>query len=118
MAWDLGKLQQQRSSAGDGLPPQVSEIINKVKGLKGKFPALWFVIIVLLIFYLGSSTFYTVGVDEVGIVQKFGKYAKTTPPGLNFKLPSGIEKTAKVKVKRASLQGRPIFPSPLCSPGT
>jgi modulator of FtsH protease HflK len=99
MAWDWGKLQQQRRSAGDGLPPQVSDIINKVKDFKGKFPALWVVILVLLILYLGSSTFYTVGVDEVGIVQRFGTYARTTPPGLNFKLPTGIEKAAKVKVK-------------------
>jgi membrane protease subunit HflK len=44
--------------------------------------------------------FYTVDVDEVGIVQRFGKYVRTTQPGLNFKLPTGIEKVTKVKVRR------------------
>jgi membrane protease subunit HflK len=77
----------------------VNEVINKFKGMKGKFPGLWLIIIALLILYLGSSTFYTVGVDEVGIVQRFGRYTRTTPPGLNFKLPRGIEKVTKVKVR-------------------
>jgi membrane protease subunit HflK len=33
-------------------------------------------------------------------VQRFGKYAKTTQPGLNFKLPFGIETARLVKVRR------------------
>ena len=32
-------------------------------------------------------------------IQRFGKYARTTQPGLNFKLPRGIEQVTKVKVK-------------------
>ena len=40
------------------------------------------------------------GVDEVGVIQRFGKYTRTMQPGLNFKLPIGIEKVTKVKVKR------------------
>jgi membrane protease subunit HflK len=77
----------------------MNEVINKFKGMRGKFPGIWMIIIALLILYLGSSTFYTVGVDEVGIVQRFGEYVRTTPPGLNFKLPRGIEKVTKVKVR-------------------
>jgi membrane protease subunit HflK len=99
MAWDWEKLQQQRRSAGGGPPPQVNEVINKFKGMRGKFPGIWLIIIALLVLYMGSSTFYTVGVDEVGIVQRFGKYVRTTPPGLSFKLPRGIEKVTKVKVR-------------------
>jgi membrane protease subunit HflK len=99
MAWDWEKLQQQKRTAGSGPPPQVNEVINKFKDMKGKFPGIWLIIIALLILYLGSSTFYTVGVDEVGIVQRFGRYTRTTPPGLNFKLPTGIEKVTKVKVR-------------------
>ena len=99
MAWDWEKLQQQRRASGGGPPPQMNEVINKFKGMRGKFPGIWMIIIALLILYLGSSTFYTVGVDEVGIVQRFGEYVRTTPPGLNFKLPRGIEKVTKVKVR-------------------
>ena len=38
-------------------------------------------------------------VDEVGVVQRFGKYVRTSPPGLSFKFPRGIEKVSKVKVR-------------------
>jgi membrane protease subunit HflK len=43
---------------------------------------------------------FTVAVEEVGVVQRFGKYVRTSQPGLNFKLPAGIEKVTKVKVRR------------------
>jgi membrane protease subunit HflK len=46
------------------------------------------------------SSVYTVEADEVGVIQRFGKYTKTTDPGLNFKLPWGIERVTKVKVQR------------------
>jgi membrane protease subunit HflK len=32
------------------------------------------------------------------VIQRFGKYVRTNQPGLNFKLPTGIEKLTKVRV--------------------
>lgn len=78
-------------------PPQMDELMNKFKGFK--FPGVFFVGIVLLLFYFGSSTFFTVDRNEVGVIQRFGKYNRLAQPGLNFKLPSGIEKVTKVNVK-------------------
>lgn len=99
MAWDWEKLQQrQKSAGGGGTPPQIGEFLEKLKGAKGKFPGIWIIAIIVLVF-LGSSMVYTVAVDEVGVVQRFGKYARTTSPGLNFKMPAGIEKVTKVKVR-------------------
>jgi membrane protease subunit HflK len=101
MAWDWEKLQQQKKSGGGGgTPPQVIDVLDRIKGMKGKFPGIWIIIIVIILIYFGSSTFYTVGVDEVGIIQRFGRYI-TPPrtPGLHFKLPRGIEKVTKVKVR-------------------
>ncbi len=85
-----------------GKPPQMDEFIEKVKKFKlpGKFSGGPLIILVIIAILFGSSTFYTVGVDEVGIIQRFGKYTRTSQPGLNFKLPAGIEKVTKVKVKR------------------
>jgi membrane protease subunit HflK len=77
----------------------VGEVINKIRGVRSKFPGFWLIIIVALLIYVGSSAVYTVGVDEVGMVQRFGKFVRVTSPGLNFKLPSGIEKVTKVKVR-------------------
>lgn len=100
MAWDWDKLQEQKKSSGGGPPPSMDEFIEKIKSARGKLPGgIWLVVIAVIIFFLGSSCFYTIGVDEVGVVQRFGKYVRTTQPGLNFKLPRGIEKVSKVKVR-------------------
>ena len=43
---------------------------------------------------------YSINPEEVGVVQRFGKYITTASPGLHFKLPPMIERVQKVKVKR------------------
>ena len=50
--------------------------------------------------WLVFSAFYTVGADEVGVIQRFGKYTRTTDPGLHFKMPFSVETVKKVKVQR------------------
>jgi membrane protease subunit HflK len=100
MAWDWDKLQEQRKASGGGGPPNVDDIVEKIKGARGKIPGgIGIVIALIILVFIGSSCFYTVAVDEVGVVQRFGKYIRTTQPGLNFKLPAGIEKVRKVKVR-------------------
>ncbi|MCD6561871.1 MAG: FtsH protease activity modulator HflK [Deltaproteobacteria bacterium] len=102
MAWDWDKLQERKrgaSGGAPGAPPGIDEIFDKIKGMKGKFPggvSIIVIIIILLIF--ATSSFYTVKLDEAGIVQRFGKYQRTGHPGLNFKYPAGIEKVTIVKV--------------------
>ena len=100
MAWDWEKLQQQRQGRPGGGPPQMGEVFNKIMGATGKFPgSTVLIVLAIIVIFFGASTFYTVAVDEVGVVQRFGKYVRTTQPGLNFKLPRGIEKVTKVKVR-------------------
>ena len=99
MAWDWEKLQQQRKTTGPKTPPQVGQVLNKIKESRFRVPGVPLVVIALVLIYLGTTTVYTIGVDEVGIIQRFGKYTRTTAPGLNFKLPGGIEKLTKVKVR-------------------
>ena len=107
MNWDWEKLRQnqqkfenKREGGGPNMPmpPQMDELLKKFKDFK--FPGIFLVIIVLLVLFFGSSTFFTVKTEEVGVIQRFGKYTRIAQPGLNFKLPSGIEKVTKVKVKR------------------
>lgn len=52
----------------------------------------------ILVFAALSTTFYQVDPDEMGVVQRFGRYVRTTPPGLRMKLPLGIETVLKIKV--------------------
>lgn len=54
-------------------------------------------ILVLIILF---TTVYTVGPEEVGVIVRFGKFERTVSPGLNFKLPLGIESVSKIPVER------------------
>ena len=102
MAWDWDKLQKQKGGTGGGYagPPNVNDIIDKIKSATGKFRGgTWIIIIAIILFFFGSSCFYTIGVAEVGVIQRFGKFVRITQPGLNFKLPRGIEKVSKVKIR-------------------
>lgn len=53
----------------------------------------------ILVFVFIFSGVYSVGPDEVGVIRRFGKYARTTNPGLHFKIPMGVERADNVKVQ-------------------
>ncbi|MBM3504761.1 MAG: FtsH protease activity modulator HflK [Alphaproteobacteria bacterium] len=55
------------------------------------FVALWLV-----------SGFFQVAPDEQGVVLRFGKWVRTTDPGLHYHLPSPIEEVLKPKVTRVN----------------
>lgn len=104
MNWDWEKLREQQQKqrkgqggggGGGGEPPQFDDMIDQFK--KFKMPG-GFLIILILLMVFGSSMFYTIEPNEVGVVQRFGKFVRKTKPGLHFKLPRGIEKLTKVKV--------------------
>lgn len=96
MNWDWEKLKAQQEKGS--IPPQMDEILQKFKKLK--LPGGPLLILIVFLILVLSSTFYTVEVDEVGVIQRFGKFVRISQPGLNFKMPSGIEKVTKVKVRR------------------
>jgi len=57
--------------------------------------------IALVLAVMGAWTaYYTVPSDSVAVVQRFGQYQGTVPPGLHFKLPLGVEVATIVPVKR------------------
>lgn len=45
------------------------------------------------------TSFFTVAQDEVAIIQRFGRYDRTVPSGLHWKLPLAIEKATEVRVE-------------------
>lgn len=57
------------------------------------------IILVIIVLFALRTSFYTVKANEVAVVQRFGKYVRTSPPGLHFKIPLGIEKATPVKVE-------------------
>ena len=79
-------------------PDQVFDIdaLKKFQ-IKKKLVLRLLLVVVVLIILFGSI--YQNQPEEVGVVLRFGKYSRTTEPGLQFKLPF-IEKVTKVRVQR------------------
>lgn len=102
MNWNWEKFKQQRDSRRGSLPIQVDTLVQALKRLR--LPGRSFLIAAILVALLGSTALYTVNQDEVGIVQRFGRYIETTQPGLNLKLPLGIDTVTKVNVKRVQTE--------------
>lgn len=58
-------------------------------------------IVALILVAIGVYTlFYTVEPDEEAVVIRLGRYLKTEDPGLQFKMPFGIDRVIKVRSKR------------------
>ena len=57
-------------------------------------------ILVAIAGWLLLTTPYRVQPDEQGVVQRFGKYVRTTSPGFHFKFPDPIESVTTPKVTR------------------
>ena len=56
--------------------------------------------IALAVLVLLLTTYYQVEPEEVGVIQRFGAYVRTSEPGPHLKLPFGIERVTKVPVQR------------------
>src|SRR5262245_51639191 len=57
-------------------------------------------LVVLLAAIAFLTSWYQVQPDEVGVVQRFGAYVRTTEPGLHTKIPLFVETVTKVPVQR------------------
>ena len=74
--------------------------INNIKppNISGK--SLRTIVVLGLVFIFAWSSWFTVSPEEVGVILRFGKYERTVNPGLNFKIPFGVETVTKVAVER------------------
>jgi len=69
---------------------------------KGRPPTKILILIplVILALLLISDFVYTIEPEEIGVVLRFGKFDRTTEPGLHVKMPFPIEQLAKVPIQR------------------
>jgi len=56
--------------------------------------------IIFAVWMLTGGPMYTVAPEEEGVVMTFGKYTRTTPPGLHFKWPWPVQTVELPKVKQ------------------
>ena len=59
----------------------------------------WAVVVIAVVWVLATSI-YQVDADTEGVVLRFGRIVDTTGPGLHAKLPFGIDRVERVRVKR------------------
>ncbi len=83
----------------DSREPRVIDIGNFRPG-KPPTRVILTAALVLIGLAIAISVVFTIQPEEVGIVLRFGKYARTADPGLNFKMPAPIEQVLKVPVQR------------------
>ena len=77
-------------------PPRAEKLL-KPKGITA------IIIIIILVSALGTS-FYIVDQTEEAVITRFGKYLTTSQPGLQLKLPFGIDKTYLVRVREVQTE--------------
>ena len=90
-------------------PPDIDEVIKKIQntinrffgGGKGGTKTLLFGLIILVVIW-ALSGLYRVLPDEQGVVLRFGKFVKTTQPGLNYHFPYPIESALTPKVTKVN----------------
>jgi len=74
--------------------PSMDIRLPKIKPGIIKLSVVGLVILIVLF-----SSFYQIRPEEMGVILRFGKFVRTTDPGLHLKLP-GIEQLMKVPVQR------------------
>lgn len=99
-SWGSSNKNRGGGHRGMPIPPNLDDVVNKLKSGGFKFKGWGYLVAIIIIIIIALTSFYTVNQDEVGVVLRFGKYVDTKQPGLNWKLPFGIETVSKVNVKR------------------
>lgn len=79
----------------------MSEVIN-VKN-RSYLKYVWLVVVAVILVFLVSTSFYTVGETERAVVTTFGKVTSVNGAGLQFKLPYPIQDVQKVDMTTRKL---------------
>ena len=91
-------------------PPDIDAIIRDIQKKINKFlpggsksggKPIGLILIILLFVWLASGL-YRVLPDEQGVVIRFGKFIKTTQPGLNYHIPFPVESVETPKVTKVN----------------
>jgi modulator of FtsH protease HflK len=91
-------------------PPDIEAIIKDIQSKINKFlpggsssggKPIGLILIIIAFVWLASGL-YRVGPDEQGVVLRFGKFIKTTQPGLHYHIPAPVETVQTPKVTKVN----------------
>jgi len=77
--------------------PNLGELRKRLQGSGGVLRVVALVALVAVVLF---TSIFTVDPEEVGVVLRFGEFVRYADPGLNYKLPLGVETVVKVPVER------------------
>jgi modulator of FtsH protease HflK len=81
--------------------PTPDEIIDVGKKKFSGYGKYVFWIVLGLVGIIGlKGVIYSIGPDEVGVIQRFGKYMDLSSPGLHARIPFGIDRVTPIKVEK------------------
>lgn len=81
--------------------PTPDEIIDVGRKKFMKFSKWIPVAIAVLLMLLGvRGLIYSIGPDEIGVIQRFGKFIGLSSPGLHAKIPFGVDNVIPIKVEK------------------
>jgi membrane protease subunit HflK len=84
---------------GFGPPPLPPELQQLWRALRKWGPKALLIGVSLFAASIVMSSFYTVQPSEEVVITRLGRYARTSPPGLHFKWPLGVEDAIIVRSK-------------------
>jgi membrane protease subunit HflK len=108
--WGEPSRRGRRPGLGAGNVSALEELLRRSRarfggGGSGDFPGspsrslvLWAVLAVVVLWLVVTST-HSISPSQRGVVTEFGRYSRTLGPGVNFTLPSPIERVKKVDVE-------------------
>ncbi|MFH1641026.1 MAG: FtsH protease activity modulator HflK [Candidatus Omnitrophota bacterium] len=81
--------------------PSPDEIIDVgKKKIRGYWKQIRWVLLALFVLLALRGVVYSIGPDELGVIQRFGKYIGLSSPGLHAKIPFGIDRATPIKVEK------------------
>jgi modulator of FtsH protease HflK len=89
---------------GNNKGPDLDKLLKKLRSRLGRFGGggggIVTALVALLLAWIILSSYTVIGARQVGVVLRFGQYARMLQPGFHFKLPSPVETVRKVETTR------------------
>ena len=94
--WNKNK---RNASGKSGIEATLKNALKRISKLGGPGGILT-IVAAILIAWLLITSYAVIGAGQVGVVQRFGAYARTIGPGFHFKLPLPVETVQPVATSR------------------
>lgn len=114
MPMDWEKWQEKRGPSSGPQPPDLEKVVENIRRVRGRMPSGYILVGIAVLVWLLSGIFI-VAPDEIGVVKRFGAFARQTTSGPHYHFPYPVESVIKPKVtqiRRFEIGFRTVSPGP------